>query len=111
MTFDKVHLLFRIRIRIHNLKLQIRIRILQKFRILTDPDSDPQHCLLVSTLNIITLQLQVSTESHHYWLESLALVATAEELVCRAGGGDDENGGGGGSRGGQGNGGGQQAEL
>jgi hypothetical protein len=32
MIFDKVHLLFRIRIqiRIHNLKLRIRIRILQK---------------------------------------------------------------------------------
>jgi hypothetical protein len=32
MIFDKVHLLFRIqiRIRIHNLKLQIRIRIMQK---------------------------------------------------------------------------------
>jgi hypothetical protein len=30
MIFGKVYLLFRIRIRIHNLKLPIRIRILQK---------------------------------------------------------------------------------
>jgi hypothetical protein len=49
MIFDKVRLLFWIRIRIHNLKL--RIRILQKFRILTDldpnSDPDPQHCFLL----------------------------------------------------------------
>jgi hypothetical protein len=49
MIFDKVHLLFRIRI--HHLKLRIRIRILQK---VSDPD--PQHWLMVSKgiLSLIT---------------------------------------------------------
>jgi hypothetical protein len=37
MIFDKMHLLFQIRIRIHNLKLQIRI-------LLKVSDPDPQHC-------------------------------------------------------------------
>jgi integrator complex subunit 7 len=27
--------------------------------------------------------LQVWSESHHYWLDGLALVSRAEELVCR----------------------------
>jgi hypothetical protein len=43
MTFDRVHLLFRIRIRIHNLKLRIRIRILKKV-------SDRSHCAAASDL-------------------------------------------------------------
>ncbi len=38
---------------------------------------------------------QVSSESHHYWLEGLALISRAEELVSRE---EEEDGAGGGQQ-------------
>jgi hypothetical protein len=54
MIFDKMHFLIRIRIRIHNLKLRTRIRILQK---VSDPygSGSTIHCDLDSALEIPVL--------------------------------------------------------
>jgi hypothetical protein len=63
MIFDKVHLLFRIRIQIHNLKLRIRIRI----RILQNV-SDPYGS--GSTTLDFTVPLIMNLKTHILWTDS-----------------------------------------
>jgi hypothetical protein len=110
MIFDKLHLLFRIRI--HNLKLRIRIRqkvsdpygsgsckkfgslrirILQKFRLLTDPDpakfrllTEPDPAKSFGSLRIRILQKVSAPDPQHWPLEDAALQVAAPEHARRA---------------------------
>jgi hypothetical protein len=85
MIFDKVPLLFRIRIRIHNLKL--RIRILQK---VSDPDpqhwyslqmyrcnADTNHCRITHGRDI-----QKMFDQAHYWCQKRTIMVVQLHLFA-----------------------------
>jgi hypothetical protein len=58
MIFDKVHLLFWIRIRIHNLKLRIRI-LIRNLQKVSDPYGSGATTLSVTFSNLSVIQIKI----------------------------------------------------